>query len=85
MFAVVGQDVSAEVSVRWPELYQVGQKRELFNLWKLAATLLYSLYTSLVLFFVPFGVASYTPLDYQSFAMTVETGVIFSVTAEVRG
>ncbi|XP_061093824.1 phospholipid-transporting ATPase IC [Conger conger] len=81
--AIFEQDISAEASVRWPELYQVGQRQELFNPWKLAGTLFYSLYTSLALFFVPLGVISYSVMDYQSFAMTVETGAIFTVTAEI--
>ncbi|XP_035267984.1 phospholipid-transporting ATPase IC isoform X2 [Anguilla anguilla] len=81
--ALLEQDVSAEASLQWPELYQLGLRQELFNPWKLAATLLYSLYTSLVHFFIPLGVASYSPLDYQSFAIVVETGLIFSVTVEI--
>ncbi|KAJ8374416.1 hypothetical protein SKAU_G00049960 [Synaphobranchus kaupii] len=81
--AVFEQDMSAEASMRWPEAYKIGQRQELFNPWKLASTLLYSFYTSLVLFFIPLGVASYSPLDYQTFAVIVETGVIFSVSVEI--
>ncbi|KAG9350580.1 hypothetical protein JZ751_024469 [Albula glossodonta] len=80
---MVRQDVGAEASLRRPELYHVGQRQELFSPWQLVGTLLYSVYTSLVLFFLPLGVFHICDLDYQSFAVTVETGAIFSVTTEV--
>ncbi|KAJ8419071.1 hypothetical protein AAFF_G00005700, partial [Aldrovandia affinis] len=59
------------------------QRQELFNGWQVAGTLLFSFYTSLVHFFLPLGVFHYSTLDYQTFALTVETAVIFSVTAEI--
>ncbi|KAI1891681.1 hypothetical protein AGOR_G00146280 [Albula goreensis] len=81
--AVFEQDVGAEASLRWPELYHVGQRQELFSPGQLVGTLLYSVYTSLVLFFLPLGVFHLCDLDYQSFAVTVEMGAIFSVTTEI--
>ncbi|XP_036374982.1 phospholipid-transporting ATPase IC [Megalops cyprinoides] len=81
--AVFDQDISAKASMHWPELYQVGQRQELFNPWQLSAAILYSTYTSLVLFFIPLGVFHYSALDYQTFAVTVATAAVFTVTAEV--
>uniref|UniRef100_A0A4W5NJ00 Phospholipid-transporting ATPase n=1 Tax=Hucho hucho TaxID=62062 RepID=A0A4W5NJ00_9TELE len=73
------QDVSAECSLSWPELYKVGQRQELFNTWLLAATLLHALYTSLVLFFMPLGVFYNSALDYQTMAVTVSIASLFSI------
>ncbi|XP_066552074.1 phospholipid-transporting ATPase IC [Amia ocellicauda] len=81
--AVLEQDVSAEVSLRCPQLYRVGQAQQLFNPWLLGATLLHSLYASLVLFFLPLGVFSDSALDYQTLAVTVGTSAIFTATAEI--
>uniref|UniRef100_A0A4W5NSU8 Phospholipid-transporting ATPase n=1 Tax=Hucho hucho TaxID=62062 RepID=A0A4W5NSU8_9TELE len=77
------QDVSAECSLSWPELYKVGQRQELFNTWLLAATLLHALYTSLVLFFMPLGVFYNSALDYQTMAVTVSIASLFSATIEI--
>ncbi|XP_029607201.1 phospholipid-transporting ATPase IC [Salmo trutta] len=77
------QDVSAECSLSWPELYKVGQRHELFNTWLLAATLLHALYTSLVLFFMPLGVFYNSALDYQTMAVTVSIALLFSATIEI--
>ncbi|CAB1331466.1 unnamed protein product [Coregonus sp. 'balchen'] len=77
------QDVSAEGSLSWPELYKVGQRQELFNPWLLAATLLHALYTSLVLFFMPLGVFYNSALDYQTMAVTVSIALLFSATIEI--
>ncbi|KAL4658946.1 phospholipid-transporting ATPase IC-like [Arapaima gigas] len=78
------QDVSAEGSMRWPELYQVGLKQQLFNWCQLVLTLLYSVYTSMVLFFLPFGVVYLSTFDFQAFAVTVATAAVFSTMTEVR-
>ncbi|KAF7668362.1 hypothetical protein LDENG_00016180, partial [Lucifuga dentata] len=77
------QDVSAESSLKWPELYMVGQRQELSNLVIISASLFYAVYTSLVLFFIPFGVFYNTAYDYQTMAVTVAMAAIFTVTIEV--
>ncbi|KAI4899997.1 hypothetical protein NFI96_014505, partial [Prochilodus magdalenae] len=77
------QDMSAESSLCRPEAYSAGQKQEFLNPLILSATLLYSIYTSLVLFFLPMGILQYSDVDYQTLAVTVEMSAIFSVTIEV--
>ncbi|KAM3876114.1 phospholipid-transporting ATPase IC [Diretmus argenteus] len=82
-FACFEQDVSAEGSLKWPELYKVGQRQELFNPLVLSGTLVYTVYTSLVLFFIPFGVFYNSELDYQTMAVTMSMATLFTVTTEV--
>ncbi|XP_017572271.1 phospholipid-transporting ATPase IC [Pygocentrus nattereri] len=77
------QDMSAESSLRWPEAYSAGQRNEFLNPLILLSTLLYSIYTSIILFFLPVGVLQYTDVDYQTLAVTVEMSAIFSVTIEM--
>ncbi|KAM6962998.1 phospholipid-transporting ATPase IC [Aplochiton taeniatus] len=81
--SIFEQDVSAEGSLVWPELYKVGQRGELFNPVVLSATLLYALYSSLVLFFIPCGVFYNSPLDYQTMAVTISLAAILSANLEV--
>ncbi|KAL1023001.1 hypothetical protein UPYG_G00035240, partial [Umbra pygmaea] len=81
--AIFEQDVSAQGSLSCPELYKVGQRQELFNPWLLTATLLYAIYTSLVLFFMPLGVFHNSALDYQTMAVTINMATVFSVTIEL--
>ncbi|KAL7866652.1 hypothetical protein AOLI_G00144660 [Acnodon oligacanthus] len=77
------QDMSAESSLRWPEAYSAGQRNEFLNPLILLATLFYSIYTSIILFFLPVGVLQCTDVDYQTLAVTVEMSAIFSVTTEM--
>uniref|UniRef100_A0A8C1XL78 Phospholipid-transporting ATPase n=1 Tax=Cyprinus carpio TaxID=7962 RepID=A0A8C1XL78_CYPCA len=80
------QDVSAKSCLCWPEIYSIGQKEQLFNPLVLAITLLYSVYTSIILFFIPMGILQYSALDYQTLAVTVQTSynfVSYSVAAVV--
>ncbi|XP_029906406.1 phospholipid-transporting ATPase IC isoform X2 [Myripristis murdjan] len=77
------QDVSAEGSLKWPELYKVGQRHGLFNPLVLSATLIYAVYSSIVLFFIPFGVFYNSALDYQTMAVTVAMAAMFTATIEV--
>ncbi|XP_051549616.1 phospholipid-transporting ATPase IC isoform X1 [Myxocyprinus asiaticus] len=77
------QDVSAKSCLSWPEIYRIGQKKKLFDPFVLALTLLYSVYTSIILFFIPMGILQYSAIDYQTFAVTVETSVVFTTTVEV--
>nr|XP_061790612.1 phospholipid-transporting ATPase IC-like [Nerophis lumbriciformis] len=78
------KDVSAENSLRWPELYQCGQRQELSNPLMLFASLVYALYASLVLFFIPCGVYYNTAIDYQTMAVTVSMAAVFTANIEVR-
>ena len=78
------QDVSAESSLKWPELYKPGLRRELIAPLCLFLSLLRAIYASLVLFFIPFGVFYNTAFDYQTMAVTIAMGVFFMATIEVR-
>uniref|UniRef100_A0AAY4D1D0 P-type phospholipid transporter n=1 Tax=Denticeps clupeoides TaxID=299321 RepID=A0AAY4D1D0_9TELE len=81
--AIFEQDVSAEGCLRWAALYKTGQRRDLFSPATLAASLLYSVYTSLVLCLLPLGAFHSTALDYQTLAITVATSAVFTVTIEI--
>lgn len=80
---VLAQDTSAENCLLWPELYMTGQRQKLFNPLILCVTIIYSIYTSIILFFLPFGVYQDSDLDYQILSVTVEMSAVFSVTIEV--
>ena len=77
------KDVSAESSLKLPELYKCGQTQELSSPMKLSLCLVYAVYTSLVLFFIPFGVFYDTAFDYQTMAVTVAMAATFAATIEV--
>nr|XP_044609522.1 phospholipid-transporting ATPase IK isoform X1 [Equus asinus] len=82
------QDVSAEQSLKLPELYIVGQKDELFNYWVFLQAVAHGMGTSLVNFFMTLWVCrdSGGPVifdDYQSFAEVVALSGLLSVTMEV--
>ncbi|KAM4629272.1 phospholipid-transporting ATPase IC [Polymixia lowei] len=81
--AIFEQDVSAAGSLKWPELYKVGQRQELFNPLVLSATLSYAVYTSLTLLFIPFGVFYDSALDYQTMAVTVAMAAMFCANIEM--
>ncbi|KAM4575510.1 putative phospholipid-transporting ATPase IM [Fundulus diaphanus] len=81
--AIFEQDVSAESSLKLPELYKSGQKKELSSPTKLIMYLLYAVYASLVLFFIPCGVFYNTAYDYQTMAVTVSMAATFTATVEI--
>ncbi|XP_053369537.1 phospholipid-transporting ATPase IC, partial [Clarias gariepinus] len=80
---IFDKNMSAESCLRWPEFYMIGQRRELFNPLTICAGLFYAVYTSIVLFFLPFGVFQDTDLDYQTLAVTLEMSIVFTVTTEI--
>lgn len=75
--------MSAKSCLGWPEIYSVGQDKKLFNPLAVTLTLLYSLYSSIILFFVPMAILQHSALDFQTLAITVETSVVFTSTVEV--
>ncbi|XP_034611486.1 phospholipid-transporting ATPase IK [Trachemys scripta elegans] len=82
------QDVSAEKSLQLPELYEVGQRDELFNYRVFCVTLLHGTVTSLGSFYIALWafedrVGSRVVGDYQSFAVTVATSAFLSVIVEI--
>ncbi|OXB60756.1 hypothetical protein ASZ78_016807 [Callipepla squamata] len=85
------QDVSDKLSLRFPRLYVLGQKDLLFNYKKFFRSLLHGAVTSLIIFFIPYGAYLQTmgqdgeaPSDYQSFAVTAATSLVFVVNLQAR-
>nr|XP_046248112.1 phospholipid-transporting ATPase IC isoform X2 [Scatophagus argus]XP_046248113.1 phospholipid-transporting ATPase IC isoform X2 [Scatophagus argus] len=83
LVAFFEQDVSAESSLKWPELYKSGQRQELSSPLMLLLSLLYAVYASLVFFFIPVGVFYDTAFDYQTMAVTVAMAATFAATIEI--
>ncbi|PIO40184.1 hypothetical protein AB205_0072510, partial [Aquarana catesbeiana] len=86
LVGLMDQDVSDKLSLRFPRLYIPGQKDLLFNYKKFFLSLFHGLVTSLIIFFIPYGAFLLTmgqdgeaPSDYQSFAVTTATALIFTV------
>ncbi|XP_029987778.1 phospholipid-transporting ATPase IC [Sphaeramia orbicularis] len=77
------QDVSAEGCLKWPELYKSGQRQELSSPLMMASSLLYAIYASLVLFFIPFGVYNNSAFDYQTMSVTVSMAATFTASIEI--
>ncbi|XP_041791304.1 phospholipid-transporting ATPase IC [Chelmon rostratus] len=77
------QDMSAESCLKWPERYKSGQRQELSSPLIISLSLLYAVYTSFVLFFIPFGAFYNTAFDYQTMAVTVSMAAVFTATIEV--
>ncbi|XP_050995756.1 phospholipid-transporting ATPase IK [Acomys russatus] len=82
------QDVTAEKSLKMPELYVAGQKEELFNYGIFLQAIGHGILTSLINFFITllachdmskFGSSS----DYQSFGVLVALSGLLSITLEV--
>uniref|UniRef100_H3CHB3 Phospholipid-transporting ATPase n=1 Tax=Tetraodon nigroviridis TaxID=99883 RepID=H3CHB3_TETNG len=83
LVAYFEQDVSAESSLKWPELYRPGLRQELITPLTLSLSLLHAVYASLVYFFIPCGVFSNTAFDYQTMAVTVAMSAMFTATTEI--
>ncbi|POI22989.1 hypothetical protein CIB84_013262, partial [Bambusicola thoracicus] len=82
------QDVSAKKSLRFPELYTIGQQDQLFNYRIFSVTLLHGVSTSLTSFYIALWafedhVGSRTVGDYESFSVTVATSALLSVLVEI--
>ncbi|XP_065516781.1 phospholipid-transporting ATPase IC-like [Lathamus discolor] len=90
LVGLLDQDVSDKLSLRFPRLYVVGQKDLLFNYKKFFLSLLHGAITSLIIFFIPYGAYLKTmgqdgeaPSDYQSFAVTAASSLIFVVNFQI--
>ncbi|NXU85232.1 AT8B1 ATPase, partial [Xiphorhynchus elegans] len=86
LVGLLDQDVSDKLSLRFPRLYILGQKDLLFNYKKFFLSLLHGAVTSLIIFFIPYGAYlksmgqdGEAPADYQSFAVTAASSLIFVV------
>lgn len=87
---VLSQDVPDQRSLEYPKLYEPGQLNLLFNKREFFICIAQGIYTSVVLFFVPYAVLSEAtqsngvPLaDYQTFAVTTATALVIVVSAQV--
>ncbi|XP_054035263.1 phospholipid-transporting ATPase IC [Dryobates pubescens] len=90
LVGLLDQDVSDKLSLRFPRLYVLGQKDLLFNYQKFFLSLLHGAITSLIIFFIPYGAYLKTmgqdgeaPSDYQSFAVTAASSLIFVVNLQI--
>ncbi|XP_054557393.1 probable phospholipid-transporting ATPase IM isoform X2 [Talpa occidentalis] len=87
---IFDQDVSERSSMDYPQLYEPGQLNLLFNKRKFFICMAHGIYTSLVLFFIPYG-AFYNLAgedgghidDYQSFAVTMATSLVIVVSVQI--
>ncbi|XP_042307205.1 phospholipid-transporting ATPase ID-like isoform X2 [Sceloporus undulatus] len=84
------QDVNDRWSLQFPQLYEPGQQNLYFNKMEFVKCTLYSVYSSLVLFFVPYG-TMFDSLrtdgkaisDYQSFALMAQTCLLIVVSVQM--
>ncbi|XP_069505591.1 phospholipid-transporting ATPase IK-like isoform X2 [Ambystoma mexicanum] len=84
---MLDKDVDAQTSLRFPELYRVGQTESLFNYRICLKSISYGIYNSLVNFFIPMwafmdhagpeGIC-----DLQAFSITSSTAVVFAATIQ---
>nr|XP_033707560.1 probable phospholipid-transporting ATPase IM isoform X8 [Tursiops truncatus] len=87
---IFDQDVNDQNSMDCPQLYKPGQLNLLFNKHKFFICVAHGIYTSLVLFFIPYG-AFYNVAgedgqhiaDYQSFAVTMATSLVIVVSVQI--
>ncbi|XP_067872451.1 phospholipid-transporting ATPase IC-like [Heterodontus francisci] len=84
------QDISDTLSIKYPKLYKIGQRNELFNYRIFLITLFHGLLSSVVLFFIPYGAFlevvgkdGTAVSDYQSLSTTIGTAVVLTVNIEV--
>ncbi|XP_058851089.1 phospholipid-transporting ATPase ID-like isoform X3 [Acipenser ruthenus] len=84
------QDVTEQSSLEHPKLYEPGQFNVLFNKHKFFICTAQGVYTSIVLFFIPYGVFLDTVRDdgshisdHQSFAVTIATSLVIVVSVQI--
>ncbi|CAB1334602.1 unnamed protein product [Coregonus sp. 'balchen'] len=84
------QDVPEQRSLEYPKLYEPGQLNLLFNKREFFICITQGIYTSVVLFFVPYAILSHgtqgtgEPLaDYQTFAVTTATALVIVVSVQI--
>lgn len=89
--AVPWQDVPEQRSMEYPKLYEPGQLNLLFNKREFFICIAQGIYTSVLMFFIPYGVFAEATrddgtqlADYQSFAVTVATSLVIVVSVQVR-
>uniref|UniRef100_A0A3B4XTU7 Phospholipid-transporting ATPase n=1 Tax=Seriola lalandi dorsalis TaxID=1841481 RepID=A0A3B4XTU7_SERLL len=87
---IFDQDVPDQRSLEYPKLYEPGQLNLLFNKKEFFICIAQGIYTSVVLFFVPYAILSDAtqsngvPLaDYQTFAVTTATALVIVVSVQI--
>uniref|UniRef100_A0A7N8YB11 Phospholipid-transporting ATPase n=1 Tax=Mastacembelus armatus TaxID=205130 RepID=A0A7N8YB11_9TELE len=87
---IFDQDVPEQRSLEYPKLYEPGQLNLLFNKREFFICIAQGIYTSVVLFFVPYAILSDAtqstgvPLaDYQTFAVTTATALVIVVSVQI--
>ncbi|XP_068998882.1 phospholipid-transporting ATPase ID isoform X1 [Embiotoca jacksoni] len=87
---IFDQDVPEQRSLEYPKLYEPGQLNLLFNKREFFICIAQGIYTSVVLFFVPYAVLSDAtqstgvPLaNYQTFAVTTATALVIVVSVQI--
>ncbi|KAF1396631.1 Phospholipid-transporting ATPase FetA, partial [Spheniscus magellanicus] len=84
------QDVDDRWSMLFPQLYVPGQQNVYFNKIMFVKCMLQGIYSSLILFFIPYG-AMYNTMrsdgkaiaDYQSFALMAQTCLLIVVSVQI--
>ncbi|KAL0985263.1 hypothetical protein UPYG_G00154720 [Umbra pygmaea] len=87
---IFDQDVPEQRSLEYPKLYEPGQLNLLFNKREFFICIAQGIYTSVVLFCVPYAIFSQAtqgtgePLaDYQTFAVTTATALVIVVSVQI--
>ncbi|XP_069508037.1 phospholipid-transporting ATPase ID isoform X2 [Ambystoma mexicanum] len=87
---VFDQDVPEQRSLEYPKLYEPGQLNLLFNKREFFICIAQGIYTSVFMFFIPYGVFAEATrddgiqlADYQSFAVTVATSLVIVVSVQI--
>ncbi|XP_032906520.1 probable phospholipid-transporting ATPase IM [Amblyraja radiata] len=87
---IFDQDVNEQKSLVYTRLYEPGQLNLLFNKREFFICIIHGVYTSIVLFFVPYGAFCDSTRDdgqhlsdYQSFAVTVATSLVMVVSVQI--
>ncbi|XP_035245773.1 phospholipid-transporting ATPase IC [Anguilla anguilla] len=90
LVGLLDQDVNDKLSLRFPKLYLPGQQGSLFNYKNFFISLFHGIFTSLTIFFIPYGAFLQTmgqdgeaPSDYQSFAVVTASSLIFTVNMQI--
>ncbi|KAI1904865.1 hypothetical protein AGOR_G00010070 [Albula goreensis] len=90
LVGLLDQDVNDKLSLRFPKLYLPGQQGLLFNYKNFFISLFHGIFTSLIIFFIPYGAFLQTmgqdgeaPSDYQSFAVVTASSLIITVNLQI--
>lgn len=85
------EDVNDRWSFQYPQLYSPGQLNQYFSKKAFLRSVMHSVYSSLILFFIPWAAMHDTVrddgkdiADYQSFALLAQTCLLVVVSIQVR-